>query len=176
MTYAKPEQPVLRTPRRRPTPCPRDTRNVLTRVAADSVREIAIVSGDPLRWNHSTPVPANAEGKPVPHPRSPAIDPVFRAEHCGSSPNPWAYPAAKPRGVGPAAVSPSMPLLPEYGGNRTLQNGRPSQPHPQPANESESRRPGPAHRPHRSPTGVRARGSRRRSTREITHEAAAPPD
>src|SRR6202011_4398603 len=41
---ANPEHPVLRTPRRRPTPWPRDTRNVLTRLAADSVREIAIVS------------------------------------------------------------------------------------------------------------------------------------
>src|SRR5712672_3402166 len=108
MTYAKPEQPVLRTPRRRPTPCPRDTRNVLTRLAADSVREIAIVSGDQLRWSHSTPVRANAEGTPAPHLRPPAIDRVFRSGRCGFSPNPQAYPAAKLRGVGPAAVSPSI--------------------------------------------------------------------
>src|SRR6202022_51567 len=149
MTYAKPEHPVLRTPRRRPTPWPRDTRNVLTRLAADSVREIAIVSGDQLRWNHSTPCTANAEGRPVPHPRSPAGDRVSRSARCGSSPNPWAYPAAKPRGVDPAALSPSMPLLPEYGGIRTLENGHPSQRRPQPANESESRCPGRVHRPPR---------------------------
>src|SRR5882724_5091067 len=151
MTYAKPEQPVLRTPRRRPTPCPRETRNVLTRLAADSVREIAIVSADQLRWNHSTPVAANAEDRPVPHPRPRAGDPVFRSEHRGSSPNPRAYPAAGPRGAGLAAVSTSMTLLPEYGGIRTLENGRPSQPRPQRANETESRCLGRVHRPRRSP-------------------------
>src|SRR5882724_2267693 len=101
MTYAKPEQPVLRTPRRRPTPWPRDTRNVLTRSAADSVREIAIVSGDQLRWNHSTPCTANAEGRPVPHPRLPAGDPVFRSARYAFLPNRQARPAAMPRGFGP---------------------------------------------------------------------------
>src|ERR1700734_926882 len=40
--YAKPEHPVLRTPRRRPTPCPRAARNALTRCAADSVSEMAM--------------------------------------------------------------------------------------------------------------------------------------
>src|ERR1700730_1695549 len=114
MTYANPEHPVLRTPRRRPTPWPRDTRNVLTRLAADSVRDIAIVSGDQLRWNHSTPCTANAEGSPVPHPRLPADDRVFRSARCGLSPNPWAYPEPELHGVGPAAASPSMPLPPEY--------------------------------------------------------------
>src|SRR3569833_1062124 len=42
MTYANPEQPVLRTPSFRPTPCPRADKKVLTRFAADSVNEIAI--------------------------------------------------------------------------------------------------------------------------------------
>src|SRR6185312_12795697 len=42
MTYANPEQPVLRTPSRSPTPCPRADRKVFTRFAADSVSEIAI--------------------------------------------------------------------------------------------------------------------------------------
>src|SRR5215469_13498814 len=42
MTYAKPEQPVLRTPRRSPVPCPRAARKVLTRSAADSVSEMLI--------------------------------------------------------------------------------------------------------------------------------------
>src|SRR5260370_8492833 len=148
MTYANPEHPVLRTPRRRPTPWPRDTRNVLTRSAADAVREIAIGSGDQLRWNHSTPVAANAEGRPVRHLRPPAGDRVFRSERRGLSPNRWGNPAARPPGVGPATLSPSMPLQPEYGGIRTLENGRPSQPRPRQANESESR--GPPH-PHRPP-------------------------
>src|ERR1700704_4287033 len=127
MTYAKPEQPVLRTPRRRPTPCPRDTRNVLTRLAADSVREIAIVSGDQLRWNHSTPVAANAEGKPVLHLRPPAAGRVSRRGRRGFSPSPSGRPTAKLRGACLAAPSPSNWLQPEYGGNRTLENGRPSQ-------------------------------------------------
>src|ERR1700733_15152498 len=45
MTYAKPEQPVLRTPRRRPIPVPRATRKLLTRCAADSVSDIDISFG-----------------------------------------------------------------------------------------------------------------------------------
>src|SRR6185437_3853692 len=44
MTYANPEQPVLRTPSFRPTPCPRADRKVLTRFAADSVNEIVMSS------------------------------------------------------------------------------------------------------------------------------------
>src|SRR6516164_3347662 len=43
MTYAKPEQPVLRTPSRSPVPCPRAARKLLTRSAADSVSEILMV-------------------------------------------------------------------------------------------------------------------------------------
>src|SRR5215469_15778298 len=43
MTYAKPEQPVLRTPSRSPVPCPRAARKLLTRSAADSVSEMLIV-------------------------------------------------------------------------------------------------------------------------------------
>src|SRR6266702_7309529 len=175
MTYANPEQPVLRTPRRRPTPWPRDTRNVLTRLAADSVREIAIVSADQLRWNHSTPVTANAEGKPVPHLRPPAADRISRSARCGFAPNPWAYPAAKPRGVGPAAPSQSMRLLPEYGGIRTLENGRPSQPHPRPVNESESKCLGRVHRPPPSRPDVRATEPRPHSKLGIAHAAAGPP-
>src|SRR5215469_17085736 len=42
MTYAKPEQPVLRTPSRSPVPCPRAARKLLMRSAADSVSEILI--------------------------------------------------------------------------------------------------------------------------------------
>src|ERR1700674_5014693 len=41
--YARPEQPVVRTPRRRPTPFPRLVRNLATWLAAVSVSEIAIV-------------------------------------------------------------------------------------------------------------------------------------
>src|ERR1700738_4647553 len=123
MTYANPEHPVLRTPRRRPTPWPRDTRNVLTRLAADSVREIAIVSGDQLRWNHSTPVAANAEDKPVPHLRPPAAGRGSRPGRRGFSPIPSGLPTAKLRGACPAAPSPSMRLQPEYGGIHTLENG-----------------------------------------------------
>src|ERR1700733_4007159 len=45
MTYAKPEQPVLRTPRRRPAAVARATRKLLTRCAADSVSDIDISFG-----------------------------------------------------------------------------------------------------------------------------------
>src|SRR3984957_7515156 len=45
MTYAKPEQPVLRTPKRKPTPVPRANKKLCTRCAADSVSDIAIVLG-----------------------------------------------------------------------------------------------------------------------------------
>src|SRR6516225_11506934 len=56
MTYAKPEQPVLRTPSRSPVPCPRAARKLLTRSAADSVSEMLM---DPRILMHpaaSTPV------------------------------------------------------------------------------------------------------------------------
>src|SRR3984893_6694485 len=176
MTYANPEHPVLRTPRRRPTPWPRDTRNVLTRLAADSVRERPLVSGDQLRWNPSTPVRANAEGTPAPHLRSPANGRVFRSERCGFSPNPQAYPAARLRGVGTAAVSPSIQLPPEYGGIRTLEKWRPSQPRPQPANGSESKCPDRVHRPPRLRLDDRATEAPPHSTRGITHAAFGSPD
>src|SRR5437762_9334517 len=95
MTYAKPEQPVLRTPRRRPTPWPRLLRNVLTRVAADSVREIAIVSGGPPLKGDSTPVPTNGGYKPVPHLRLPANDRVSQPGRRGLPPNQPGFLAAK---------------------------------------------------------------------------------
>src|ERR1700682_2014049 len=41
--YASPEQPVVRTPRRKPTPFPRFVRNFATWLAAGSVSDIAIV-------------------------------------------------------------------------------------------------------------------------------------
>src|SRR6516164_1662103 len=59
MTYAKPEQPVLRTPSRSPVPCPRAARKLLTRSAADSVSEMLM---DPRILRHPvksrSPLPA----------------------------------------------------------------------------------------------------------------------
>src|SRR3989338_6026964 len=47
--YAMPEQPVVLTPKRRPTPLPRLARNFCTREAAVSVKVIAIIDSIQLQ-------------------------------------------------------------------------------------------------------------------------------
>src|SRR5579864_6475867 len=126
MTYAKPEQPVLRTPRRRPSPRPRESRKVLTRVAADSVRDMAIAW---LTWwvvRKSTRVGANPEERLSGHPPGSATGRASRAARPAPAPNPGAHRGsgltASFRGAGLRARTPRS----QYGGIRRLENGHPS--------------------------------------------------
>src|SRR6185312_11070645 len=143
MTYANPEQPVLRTASLRPSPDPREARNVRTRLAAASVSEMAILNFDP-------PPYAEFHTRSA-HPRERGAARASRPAPRAPGPTPPAYREHPARGADPAGEQRSTPPPLEYADIRAPQSVRLSQCLRRASSESAPRLPRPGRRLRRAP-------------------------